>query len=719
MDARGIRTCYAYDALHRLTSKNYNDTPQTPTANFSYDQSSVTVGSWTSGTLANPKGRLTEATTTASGATQTAMVYSYDAMGRVANLWQCAPYNCGSSSIWSMPYTYDLAGDVTSYWNPAGFIVNQGIDVNQRPTSLTWGANVAVSSISYTPWGAISTICGGGGCGQSQETRQYNSRLQPVLMELGNSNSVAADYCLVYNYYSGNPMPSSCAAPTGTSGSNNGSILGSWYQDNVNTGYSHKWTYNYDAVGRLSQATATDFSNNTLLSQPYTYTSDHSNGQYGNMSCALGGSGYCPQVSFDASTNRVTSIGSLTATYDAAGDMTYDGSCSFQYDAEGRVNYSSCPGQWQYPMYNALGQRVEDYQGSATDNLTLTYPRDIFGQRTGAFAQWPSQNWIGWNVYWSSVAGQRLNMGGTSSYVDHADAVGTTTMETDQAGTVVWDTENYPWGRIWQQTGTRPSGVFAGLDWQVNDPSYPSDTREYDQRLGRWMTPDPDNAGADVTDPQSWNMYSYAGNNPITNSDPSGLYCVQGSDGSWHDDGGGGETCAEAASGPPETVTVSAQASSLSYLTGAIYDFEAFQFRVAEGLLNLPIQSAQQAYTGFSNLFLNNKPEGAVPLVLGIAGMGLIPEETEIEGIVTRAESAVGREEITVSSKGIAEQAVDKFLGPGKQPLIQNYGSRAGQQIGWKSEGGLKLVRDDSAAARPHYNFQNLQGGGNLHVYFK
>jgi hypothetical protein len=54
----------------------------------------------------------------------------------------------------------------------------------------------------------------------------------------------------------------------------------------------------------------------------------------------------------------------------------------------------------------------------------LTYPVDIFGQRTGTFAQWPSQNWTGWNVYWSEVAGQRLNMGGASAYIDHADAVG-------------------------------------------------------------------------------------------------------------------------------------------------------------------------------------------------------------------------------------------------------------------------------------------------------
>jgi RHS repeat-associated protein len=39
---------------------------------------------------------------------------------------------------------------------------------------------------------------------------------------------------------------------------------------------------------------------------------------------------------------------------------------------------------------------------------------------------------------------------------------------------------------------------------------------------GRWMSPDPANAGADPSYPQTWNMYAYAGNNPTTNTDPTG-----------------------------------------------------------------------------------------------------------------------------------------------------------------------------------------------------
>ena len=113
-------------------------------------------------------------------------------------------------------------------------------------------------------------------------------------------------------------------------------------------------------------------------------------------------------------------------------------------------------------------------------------------------------------------------MGGGSGYIDHADAIGSTVMETDPAGAVQWDVVNGPWGQVWQQTGTRQSAVFADLDWQVNDPLMPSATREYSDGLGRWLTPDPDNAGSDLGDSQSWNMYSYAGDNPVSLNDPSG-----------------------------------------------------------------------------------------------------------------------------------------------------------------------------------------------------
>ncbi len=116
-------------------------------------------------------------------------------------------------------------------------------------------------------------------------------------------------------------------------------------------------------------------------------------------------------------------------------------------------------------------------------------------------------------------------MGGSSAFIDHADAIGSTTMETDPSGAVQWDVVNGPWGQVWQQTGTRQSQVFAGMDWQVNDPLIPSATREYSDGLGRWMTPDPGGTKVvNLANPQTWNMYAYVTDNPTTLNDPSGLH---------------------------------------------------------------------------------------------------------------------------------------------------------------------------------------------------
>lgn len=57
---------------------------------------------------------------------------------------------------------------------------------------------------------------------------------------------------------------------------------------------------------------------------------------------------------------------------------------------------------------------------------------------------------------------------------------------------------------------------------------------------GRFTSSDPDNAGADQIDPQSWNGYTYVGNMPLTSTDPLGLWkeldCTSGKGRCWISD---------------------------------------------------------------------------------------------------------------------------------------------------------------------------------------
>jgi hypothetical protein len=47
--------------------------------------------------------------------------------------------------------------------------------------------------------------------------------------------------------------------------------------------------------------------------------------------------------------------------------------------------------------------------------------------------------------------------------------------------------------------------------------------RYFTGTLGRFNSPDPGNAGADLTNPQSWNGYGYVWGNPLNATDPSGM----------------------------------------------------------------------------------------------------------------------------------------------------------------------------------------------------
>jgi len=117
--------------------------------------------------------------------------------------------------------------------------------------------------------------------------------------------------------------------------------------------------------------------------------------------------------------------------------------------------------------------------------------------------------------------------GSGQTWFVHANALDSTTIDTVQNGNVLEDVLFYPWGQFWVDTGLNEFH-FAGtmgrdtlLDMDVTP------ARMYSSGRGRWLSPDPAGRKAvTLTDPQTWNMYAYARNNPTTLTDPSGLSAV-------------------------------------------------------------------------------------------------------------------------------------------------------------------------------------------------
>lgn len=326
--------------------------------------------------------------------------------------------------------------------------------------------------------------------------------MQPAVIDLSTSGG---DDCLVYNYYVDVQLqsPGTCAPPP-QGKHNNDTVISLLDLDNVNSGLSHTEAYSYDGVNRLTSAVATGSS---------TYNLTFAYDPYGNMSCQLNGStsGLCPQYSFNQTNNEI-----MGYSYDKSGDLIGDGPHSYQYDGEGRLATID-NGSTLSNVYNALGLRVQS-----------VWP----GNNPGDFLYGPDGKWLGTSEFgvWGPPAvylGSQLlafewRGSDEETYFPHNNVLGTMTIETDHSGGPADDVLFQPWGQIWNDAGLLDY-QFAGTIWTDSYSASDFATyRLYRYNEGRWLTPDPNNAGADPANPQSWNAYAYALNNPTTLTDPEG-----------------------------------------------------------------------------------------------------------------------------------------------------------------------------------------------------
>jgi RHS repeat-associated protein len=131
------------------------------------------------------------------------------------------------------------------------------------------------------------------------------------------------------------------------------------------------------------------------------------------------------------------------------------------------------------------------------------------------------------NVYLRLNGGlfAQYTVGGPRTQFVHVDHLGSTRLLTTMSQSVADSLDYLPFGeQIAGGTGTTHKFTGKERDSESNLDNFAA---RYDSwSVGRFMSPDPENAGANSTNPQSWNMYSYVLNNPLIFTDPTGEECV-------------------------------------------------------------------------------------------------------------------------------------------------------------------------------------------------
>jgi RHS repeat-associated protein len=108
-------------------------------------------------------------------------------------------------------------------------------------------------------------------------------------------------------------------------------------------------------------------------------------------------------------------------------------------------------------------------------------------------------------------------------YTYHTDAVGSVRMITDANGQEVTRYDFWPFGQVSGSPAVQDSRMFVGEEHDGESGFDYFGARHYASGTGRFTTVDPVlDFDAALVDPQQWNRYAYARNNPFAYIDPAG-----------------------------------------------------------------------------------------------------------------------------------------------------------------------------------------------------
>jgi RHS repeat-associated protein len=381
-------------------------------------------------------------------------------------------------------YAYDAAGHRTDVTTPGGSVA-YGYDLAGRLTQVT-DMEGRQSTFAYDAGGNLTTLAYPNGIEARYEYDGVN-RLTDLTHRRGATTLRSFRYSL---------------GPVGN-------------RTRVVEDTGRTVDYAYDGLFRLTAETV------SVPGQPPTslvYSYDAA----GNRVSQTGAAGTVTYV-YDAN-SRLIQSGGQTFTYDANGNLLATqgagGLTTYAYDGMHRLMRATVGGTTTESAYNALGHRVR-----TTDATGVTqYLIDPFGAQ--ALSQVLRETTPTGAADYVRGGQTLLSMHrptGTSFYLHDGHA--STRMLADPAG-VITDRYDYDsFGNVVARQGTTPNEfLFAGqrLDSQLG--FYDLRARLYDPLAGRFTSRDP--FAGNVFDPGSLHPYTYAHNDPVNRSDPSGQFTL-------------------------------------------------------------------------------------------------------------------------------------------------------------------------------------------------
>jgi RHS repeat-associated protein len=476
---------YCYDQLNRITGKQYSQQacPLTsPAASYFYDQTS-----YNGLTIANGIGKRT-GMSDGSGAT----AWSYDITANVG--WKTTEARTINSLTKNIVTQSNLDGSLASVTYPSTRAVTFTVGTAGRLLSAVDTGNSInyVTVAKYAPQGALSSFSNGASI---NGVLTYNKRLQPLQMYY-TAGTISPT---TLTQLQGDACPATVATILSTDynfglGTNdNGNVQSITNCRNTN----RTQNFAYDNVNRITQGYTTGPAwGEDFIVDPW--------GNVTNRNPHPGKTSYEPLNAAPATNNKLTGFG-----YDAAGNLTQNGSATFTYDAENRLITA---GGVTY-TYDGDGNRVKKSNGTLYWGIGPLAESDLSGTSTS----WKEY------VFFGGKRVARRDASNSSVHYFFDDHLGSTSVATNSTGaTLEEDLDYYPYGGI--AAGTSADHyLFTGKERDTESGLDYFGARHYGASLGRFIQADPKViTGKRMIDPQQWNMYSYTRNNPLAYVDPDG-----------------------------------------------------------------------------------------------------------------------------------------------------------------------------------------------------